>query len=244
MCCPNVQPSLSVVHLSWARAVWGHDCRERGRDAQTFPGTRAPVWVVFGRRDTGNRSWHFCTLPLEEGPYCALYLHCTSTARCMETRAKNTIIFYKYPGPKISWRMSERAELGARGRSTFGKRYFWTACIRILEYLLCKPLWRRTRLLMEGIFTTIRLFHPACLPRAAKRSWLLRLMIALVARSNECPLGFLSPLSRASSGPPVPNWLRTRRIPLFPSVREQADWLCLMSIRASDPLKLPELVFS
>ncbi len=51
--------------------------------------------------------------------------------------------------------------------------------------------------LMEGIVTTVRLFHPACLPalerwksadRAAKRSWLLRLMIALMAGSNECRL--------------------------------------------------------
>lgn len=96
--------------------------------------------------------------------------------------------------------------------------------------------------LMEGIFTTVRLVHLACLPwvleecRAAKRSWLLRLMIALMAGSKRVPLGFLSPLSRASSRPPVPSWLRTRRIPLFPSVHGQANWLCWMSIWTSDPL--------
>lgn len=71
---------------------------------------------------------------------------CTSTARCMETRAKNTIIYsYKYPVPQISSRMSVRAELGARGRSTFGKWYFWTTCIHILEYLPCKALCRSAR---------------------------------------------------------------------------------------------------
>lgn len=125
-----------------------------------------------------QRDWKWAGTSYTGGkPYCALYLHCTSTARCMETRAKNTIILYKYPCPKISWRMSVRAELGARGRSTFGKRYFWTACIHILEYLLCIPLMKSSTL-MEGIFNTVRLFHPACLPRAweecraAKRSWL------------------------------------------------------------------------
>lgn len=57
-------------------------------------------------------------------------------------------------------------------------------------------------------------------------------------RVKRVPLGFLSPLSRASSRLPVPSWLRTRRIPLFPSVHGQANWLCWMSIWTSDPLIL------
>lgn len=139
-----------VLSKCWAQSQYSlfksGESRLRSRLLGDAEEEWAPVWVVFGCREIGNRSWDFYTLTLEEGPYCALYLHCTSTARCMETRAKNTIILYKYPGPKISWRMSGIAELGARGRSTFGKRYFWTACIHILEYLLCKPLWWRARL--------------------------------------------------------------------------------------------------
>ncbi len=103
----------------------------------------APVWVVFGCRGIGNMSWDFYTLTLKEG-LPVLYI---CIAQALQDAWKQELrILCKYPCPRISWRMSVRAELGARGRSTFGKRYFWTACIHILEYLLCIPLWWRAHL--------------------------------------------------------------------------------------------------
>lgn len=46
-------------------------------------------------------------------------------------------------------------------------------------------------------------------------------------RVKRVPLGFLSPLRRASSRLPVPSWLRTRHIRLFPSVHGQANLVVL-----------------
>lgn len=88
-----------VLSKCWAQSQYslfksGESCL-RSRLPGDAEEERAPVWVVFGCREIGNRSWDFYTLTLEEGPYCALYLHWTSTAKCMETRAKNTIILYK-----------------------------------------------------------------------------------------------------------------------------------------------------
>lgn len=99
--------------------------------------------------------------------------------------------------------------------------------------------------LMEGIITTVRLFHPTCLPRvleecrqSSKALVIVEVNDSAHGRVKRVPLGFLSPLSRASSMLPVPSWLCTRRIPLFPSVHGQANWLCWMSIWTSDPLIL------
>ncbi len=66
-------------------------------------------------------SWDFYTLTLEEG-LPVLYI---CIAQALQDAWKQELrIHYKYLCPIISWRMSVRAELGARGRSTFGKRYF------------------------------------------------------------------------------------------------------------------------
>ncbi len=50
----------------------------------------APVWVVWLQRDWKHELGLLHTYTGGR-PSCALYLHCTSTARCMETRAKNTL---------------------------------------------------------------------------------------------------------------------------------------------------------
>lgn len=122
---------------------------ERRKRTACFPGTRAPVWDVFWLQGEWEQELGLLhTYTGGRGSLCSLSASsaCTSSARCMETGAKNTIIYsYKYPVPKISSRMSVRAELGARRRSVFGKRYFWTTCIHMLEYLLCKALCRSAR---------------------------------------------------------------------------------------------------
>lgn len=137
--------------------------------------------------------------------------------------------------------MSGIAELGARGRSTFGKRYFWTACIHILEYLLCKPRWYRASLNGRH-FHYRKVISPSMFALSAGRVQSSKALVIVEVndsthgRVKRVSLGFLSPLNRASSRPPVPRWLRTRCIPPFPSVHGQANWLCWMSIWTSDPL--------